>query len=65
MSKYFQRSKKHPLLYYNVHLRTNILTTSIATKYIHTIRHNGGGTLKNAVVINTLVSKGMQKVIGM
>ena len=39
--------------------------THIATKYIHTIRHNGGGTLKNAVVINTLVSKGMQKVIGM
>ena len=38
---------------------------TIATKYIHTIRHNGGGTLKNAVVINTLVSKGMQKVIGM
>ena len=63
MSKYFQRSKKHPPLYVLLTMYIYAHSYKIYTHY--QTQWRGGGTLKNAVVINTLVSKGMQKVIGM
>lgn len=51
----------------NIHHYTTMYIYAHSYKiYTHyQTQWRGGGTLKNAVVINTLVSKGMQKVIGM